>query len=239
MELLRSYIKRDRKKRDNQMSFVITIDGPAASGKSSVSRELAKRLGCDWVSTGSFYRGLAYVAQQTNANLDNEGDIAKLAQSKIWKVQMSPEKTHVVFDGKDVTAEAHQESVGLVASKISQYPTVRKMLLGAQRDCQTPKGLVAEGRDCGSVVFPNAELKIYLDADSENRALRRSQQTGSNAQEVEKQQKVRDNQDLTRTVAPLMAPQGAHIIDTSTMTLHEVVEHIEELSKSILTNKNK
>ena len=220
--------------RDLPMSFVITIDGPAASGKSSVSRELAKRLGCDWVSTGSFYRGLAYVAHETGIDLDNESEVAKLAQSNIWKVLMAPEKTHVMFNGKDVTSEAHQESVGLIASKISQYPTVRKMLLGAQRDCQTPKGLVAEGRDCGSVVFPQAELKIYLDADSENRALRRAQQAGTSAQEIEKQQKVRDNQDLTRAVAPLMAPEGAHVIDTSTMTLHEVVDHIEGLAREAI-----
>jgi cytidylate kinase len=224
-------------KRDGTMSFVITIDGPAASGKSSVSRELAKRLHCDWVSTGSFYRGLAYVAQQTNANLNNEAEIANLAQSDMWKVEIRPEKTHVLFNGKDVTSEAHQESVGLVASQISQYPTVRKMLLGAQRACLTPRGLVAEGRDCGSVVFPNAELKIYLDADSENRALRRAQQSGLSAgltkDDIEKQQKVRDNQDLTRTVAPLMAPEGAHIVDTSTMTLHEVVDFIEGLSNSL------
>lgn len=229
MELIKDYHKRD-----SRMSFVITIDGPAASGKSSVSRELAKRLNCDWVSTGSFYRGLAYVAQQTNANLDNESEIAKLAQSDIWSVKMGAEKTHVIFNGKDVTNEAHQESVGNVASKISQYPTVRKMLLGAQRDCQTPKGLVAEGRDCGSVVFPKAELKIYLDADSESRALRRAQQAGASAQEIEKQQKVRDNQDLNRTVAPLMAPEGSHVIDTGTMTLNEVVDYIQELSKSTL-----
>lgn len=220
--------------RDLPMSFVITIDGPAASGKSSVSRELAKRLGCDWVSTGSFYRGLAYVAHETGIDLDNESEVAKLAQSNIWKVLMASEKTHVMFNGKDVTFEAHQESVGLIASKISQYPTVRKMLLGAQRDCQTPKGLVAEGRDCGSVVFPQAELKIYLDADSENRALRRAQQAGTSAQEIEKQQKVRDNQDLTRAVAPLMAPEGAHVIDTSTMTLHEVVDHIEGLAREAI-----
>lgn len=227
------------RKRDLIMSFVITIDGPAASGKSSVSRELAKRLQCDWVSTGSFYRGLAYVAQETKTNLNSETDIATLAQSKIWKVEIKPESTHVIFNGKDVTAEAHQESVGLVASKISQYPSVRKMLLGAQRDCQSPKGLVAEGRDCGSVVFPNAQLKIYLDADSENRAQRRAQQSGLSKEDTEKQQKVRDNQDLTRKVAPLMAPEGAHIIDTSTMNLHEVVDHIEALAKTVLSSSTK
>jgi cytidylate kinase len=237
MELER--LEKENQKRDMIMSFVITIDGPAASGKSSVSRELAKRLLCDWVSTGSFYRGLAYVAQVTKTNLDSESDIAKLAQSKVWKVEIKPEKTHVIFNGEDVTDEAHKESVGLVASKISQYPTVRKMLLGAQRDCRTPKGLVAEGRDCGSVVFPNAELKIYLDADSENRAQRRAQQSGLSQEDTEKQQKVRDNQDLTRKVAPLMAPEGAHIIDTSTMTLHEVVDYIEDLSKTILSHSHK
>lgn len=229
MELIKDYHSRDL-----PMSFVITIDGPAASGKSSVSRELAKRLNCDWVSTGSFYRGLAFVAREMQANLDNESEIAELANSPLWKVEMSAEKTHVVFDGKDVTDEAHKESVGLIASKISQYPSVRKMLLGSQRNCQSPRGLVAEGRDCGSVVFPQAELKIYLDADSENRALRRAQQAGASAQEVEKQQKVRDNQDLTRAVAPLMAPEGAHIIDTSKMSLHEVVDHIEGLARDVI-----
>jgi cytidylate kinase len=231
--------KVENQKRDMIMSFVITIDGPAASGKSSVSRELAKRLQCDWVSTGSFYRGLAFVAQQTQTNLNSEADIAKLAQSNVWKVEIKPEKTHVIFNGKDVTDEAHQESVGLVASKISQYPAVRKMLLGAQRDCKTSKGLVAEGRDCGSVVFPNAELKIYLDADSENRAQRRAQQSGLSKEDTEKQQKVRDNQDLTRRVAPLMAPDGSHVIDTSTMTLHEVVDYIESLAKTVLSNASK
>ncbi len=225
-----------RRKRDLPMSFVITIDGPAASGKSSVSRELAKRLNCDWVSTGSFYRGLAYVAQQTDANLEDEQEIAKLAQSDIWKVEIQPDTSHVYFKGKDVTPEIHHESVGLVASKISQYPEVRRRLLGSQRECRSERGLVAEGRDCGSVVFPEAELKIYLDADTSNRAERRAQQNGLSKEDIEKLQKVRDNQDLTRTVAPLTTPEGAHVIDTSTMTLHEVVDTIEELSGPVLKN---
>lgn len=228
-----------RKKRDNLMGFVITIDGPAASGKSSVSRELAKRLDCEWVSTGSFYRGLAYVAQQTEANLEDEKEIAELAQSDIWSVEIQPDTSHVFFKGNDVTKEIHHESVGLVASRISQYPGVRKMLLGAQRECRSDRGLVAEGRDCGSVVFPDADLKIYLDADTSNRAERRAQQNGLSKEDIEKLQKVRDNQDLTRSVAPLMTPEGAHVIDTSTMTLLEVVDTIERLFVPVLASLNR
>jgi cytidylate kinase len=214
----------------SKKNFVITIDGPAASGKSSVSRELAKRLDCLWVSTCSFYRGLAYVAVQLQVNLDDEKELARIADSDIWSVRMGPEKTHVFFRGEDVTEKAHQESVGNVASKISQYSLVRKTLLEPQRRCQNPQGLVAEGRDCGSVVFPKANLKIYLTADSENRAQRRAQEKGLSKEDIEKLQKIRDNQDLTRQVAPMKAAEGSHIVDTSSMTLSEVVDHIEKLA---------
>lgn len=216
--------------------FVITIDGPAASGKSSVSRALAKILGCPWVSTGSFYRGLAYVAVQLKTNLNDEKAIVELAKSDIWSVEMGEEKTYVYFQGQDVTDEAHRESVGNAASQISQYPLVRKMLLEPQRRCRNSKGLVAEGRDCGSVVFPDADLKIYLTANSENRAQRRSQQSGVSKEDIEKLQKIRDNQDLTRTAAPMKIAQGAHVIDTSDMTLSQVVNQIQNLSQTILEN---
>jgi cytidylate kinase len=190
-------------------------------------------LGCEWVSTGSFYRGLAYVAIQLKADLDNEKELAKLAVDPVWSVEMGSEKTHVIFRGKDVTEAAHQESVGNVASKISQYPLVRKTLLEPQRRCRNNRGLVAEGRDCGSVVFPDAELKIYLTASSENRALRRSQQSGVSKEDIQKLQKIRDNQDLTRTEAPMKVAPGAHVIDTSEMTLPQVVEQIQSLSQTI------
>lgn len=215
-------------------SYVITIDGPAASGKSSVSRELSKRLLCPWVSTGSFYRGLGYVAMQMKVDLKDERKLAELAVSDIWSVHLGVEKTHVYFRGQDVTAEAHQEQAGTIASQISQYPMVRKMLLEPQRRVQSHRGLIAEGRDCGSVVYPYADLKVYLTADSEHRARRRAEEQGMVVEEVQKAQKTRDHQDLSRQTAPLQIPPGAQVVDTSHLTLLEVVDYVEGLARSFL-----
>ncbi len=215
-------------------SFVITIDGPAASGKSSVSRELSKRLLCPWVSTGSFYRGLGYVAMQMKVDLKDERKLAELAVSDIWSVHLGVEKTHVYFRGQDVTTEVHQEQAGTVASQISQYPMVRKMLLEPQRRVQSHRGLIAEGRDCGSVVYPYADLKVYLTADSEHRARRRAEEQGMVVEEVQKAQKTRDHQDLSRQTAPLQIPPGAQVVDTSHLTLLEVVDYVEGLARSFL-----
>lgn len=215
-------------------AFVITIDGPAASGKSSVSRELSKRLSCPWVSTGSFYRGLAYVAVKMNFDLKDERKLAELAVSDIWSVHLGAERTHVFFRGQDVTTEAHQEQTGNAASQISQYPMVRKMLLEPQRRVQSHCGLVAEGRDCGSVVYPYADLKIYLTADSEHRAKRRAEEQGMSLVDVQKAQKTRDHQDLSRKSAPLQVAEGAHVVDTSHLTLLEVVDYVEGLARSFL-----
>ena len=144
---------------------VITIDGPAASGKSSLSRELARRLGYAWISTGAFYRGLAFVAHAEAVDIHDEKLMASLSLSAIWSVQMSEKMTHVFLKGQDVTEEIFREHIGNLASTISQYPLVRQTLLDAQRRCAlNVKGLIAEGRDCGSVVFPQAQVKIYLTA---------------------------------------------------------------------------
>lgn len=206
------------------MGYVITIDGPAASGKSSVSRELSKKLQIPWVSTGAFYRGLAYVAQQLKTDLDNPIALSELCFSKSWKIVMTTEKTQVWFGQNDVTAFISHEDVGNIASRISHFPEVRQSLLDHQRSCAFEnKGLVAEGRDCGTVVFPRAEVKIYLTARSENRASRRAQELGLDKDVLEVQQKQRDNQDANRKVAPLQVPQDALVIDTSELTLDDVV----------------
>lgn len=213
------------------MSEVITIDGPAASGKSSVSRELAKKLGWSWVSTGSFYRGLAYVAEQLSYDFDNESALADLALKRdIWEIQLDIDKTKVIYKGQDVTSQAHRESMGTLASRVSQYPEVRQNLLKAQRDCANqPNGLIAEGRDCGSVVFPEARVKIYLTANQEDRASRRAMEMGKNAADIEKAQKERDARDKERKVAPLQIPENAHVIDTSKLNLEQVVEKVSLL----------
>ncbi len=215
------------------MGFVITIDGPAASGKSSVSRELSRLFKVPWVSTGAFYRGLAYVAIQQKIDLTDIVALTELAMSDIWRVEMTTEKTRVWYKNQDVTDFIFQEDVGNVASKISHYPEVRSSLLDHQRLCAfADRGLVAEGRDCGTVVFPQAEVKVYLTASSENRAQRRAQELGLDEKELAVQQKQRDEQDSTRKVAPLQIPEDALVVDTTKMSLNDVIEKIYQFAKN-------
>lgn len=207
------------------MKKIITVDGPAASGKTSVSRELARKLGFNWISTGAFYRGLGYAALNLGVDIQNEKELAKLVRDPRWEVRMSEEFSQVFFNGTDVTSQIASDQVGALSSKISAYPLVREALLGAQRDTlkQAQKGLVAEGRDCGTVVFPQAHTKIFLTARAENRAARRAQELGANVYEVQKSQTIRDHQDSTRKIAPMAQARDAHVIDTSLLNLDEVI----------------
>ncbi len=207
--------------------MVITIDGPAASGKSSVSRELAQRLGWQWVSTGAFYRGLAFAALQLQIDLDDVQALSDLTHNPVWSVKMEPDRTRVYFRSQDVTDQIAHEDVGSFASKVSHYPSVRKALLDAQRDCSKgPHGLVAEGRDCGTVVFPKAEAKVYLTANSEHRAARRAAELGLDQGETVKAQQQRDLQDSTRKVAPMAIPEDALVVDTTSLNLDQVVDAV-------------
>ncbi|XGC81705.1 (d)CMP kinase [Bdellovibrio bacteriovorus] len=215
------------------MGMVVTIDGPAASGKSSVSRELARRLGWNWVSTGAFYRGLAFAALQLQIDLDDVKALAELTHNPVWKVMMEDDRTRVYFDGDDVTDLIAHEDVGNFASKVSHYPEVRKALLEAQRNCSNgPQGLVAEGRDCGTVVFPQAQAKVYLTAHSEHRAARRAAELGLDQEDMAKAQKQRDHQDSTRKVAPMAVPEDAFVVDTTTLNLEQVVEKVVNYVKA-------
>lgn len=219
--------------------MVITIDGPAASGKSSVSRELARRLGWNWVSTGAFYRGLAFVALQKQVNLSDVQSLVRLITDPIWSVQLTPTKTSVVYNGQDVTDLIAHEEVGNYASKISHYPEVRQQLLKNQRILsEGPDGLIAEGRDCGTVVFPQANVKIYLTASSENRAARRAAELGMEQQELVEAQKKRDEQDSTRKAAPLQIPENALVLDSTSLSLNEVVNQVEVFVKNKLNSVN-
>lgn len=208
---------------------IITVDGPAASGKSSVSRELAKRLGWSWVSTGAFYRGLGLAALELQIDLDDSHRLVELAQDRqVWDVVMQPLNTQVYFRQKEVTHLIGHEDVGAIASRISQIPLVRAALLQAQRDCYSRSQfrLVAEGRDCGTVVFPQAVSKIYLVADELKRATRRALEQGAGIEEISQLQKQRDHQDQNRQVAPLTMAQGAHLVDTSDLDLEQVVQTV-------------
>lgn len=194
-----------------------------------MSREVAKRIGWSWVSTGAFYRGLAYIAYAQKADMTNEAAIVKLASSSDWSVLMTPEETCVMMGPKDVTSEIGREEVGSLASKISSFPKVRAALLDAQRQCaRGVTGLVAEGRDCGTVVFPSAQVKIFLTARAEDRAARRALEEGRDLDQLMTEQQKRDAQDANRKAAPLQAPADAHIIDTTDLSFAEVVDRVEE-----------
>ena len=206
---------------------LITIDGPSASGKSSVSRLVAKELGWKWVSTGAFYRGLALASIKEGVAPSDNQKLLTLVDSDLWKVQLTPGDTEVFYKGENVTAEIAGEEVGAVASQISQIPEVRQALLERQRRCFTEEsGLVAEGRDCGTVVFPKAAVKIYLTASPALRAMRRSSEEGVDQEKTQELQKLRDSQDSGRKVAPLKEADGSLKIDSSFLSLEEVVAEV-------------
>ncbi|MCB9026699.1 MAG: (d)CMP kinase [Bdellovibrionaceae bacterium] len=214
---------------------VVTIDGPAASGKTSVSRELAQRLGWSWVSTGAFYRGLAYVAIKEKANLDNEKELVALVHKANWQVCMSPDRTQFLYNDKDVTDEIYKEEIGSAASQIGRHKKFRESLITAQRNCVSKvNGLIAEGRDCGTVIFPMAQVKFYLTAKSESRAQRRADEQGANLMQTLEAQKQRDKQDKNRAAAPLQIPENAHIVDTSEWDLQQVIEHLDSIVRAEL-----
>ena len=216
-------------------TIIVTIDGPAASGKSSLSRELARRFGWGWVSTGAFYRGLAYLAWKVQAPLNDEKRLLQLVSDPSWEVRMSTEQTKVFWMGHDVTDEIGREEIGTLASRISQFPSVRLALLVPQRACaHGAEGLIAEGRDCGTIVFPDAQIKIFLTASSENRAARRALDEGKPLDETHSAQQQRDARDATRKAAPMSASADSHLIDTSNMNLDEVVQHVETLIRASL-----
>ena len=205
---------------------LITIDGPSASGKSSLSRSLAKKLSWKWLSTGVFYRGLAYLALAQKT--EEEKKIANLIDIEDWVVRLAEEKTCFIYKGADITPEVYTERVDELASKLAGFSLVRKALLPYQRDCfqqNNQQGLVAEGRDCGTVVFPFASLKIYLTAADNIRAARRASQRGSlPVDDVIALQKKRDEQDISRADSPLRKPEGAFIIDAGACDFDEMVE---------------
>lgn len=212
---------------------LITIDGPSASGKSSVSRALAGKLGWPWVSTGAFYRGLAIAAIRKGADINDSEAMESLAKDGVWEVRLSQADTLVFFDGEDVTAEISGEEVGGVASQISQIPNVRSALLERQRHCFVPEtGLVAEGRDCGTVVFPQATAKIFLTASPALRAMRRSEEESQDVEKTKELQKQRDALDSGRKVAPLKVADGALQVDSSFLSLDEVVTEVLKYAKA-------
>lgn len=218
---------------------VITIDGPSGSGKGTISQIVAQRLGWNLLDSGALYRLLALAARQAGIPLDNEAVLAVLA--KKLDVQFvagtdaqSPSQNQVMLEGQDVGALLRSEQCGNDASKIAALPAVREALLDRQRAFRAPPGLVADGRDMGSVIFPDADLKIFLTASAERRALRRHKQLKDKGVDVKIPDLVeeiaeRDERDSTRSVAPMAPARDAVVLDSSDLSIEQVVARVMDL----------
>ena len=214
-----------------EKKFIITIDGPAGAGKSTVSYTLAKKLNYIYLDTGALYRGLAYKALKFKISLDDVSALTDLCSSTNVVLKNIEGQMKVSVDGEDVEEKIRTEEVGLAASKISTFAVVRERLLNLQREAGAEGGIVAEGRDMGSVVFPHADYKFYLDANLEERIKRRYKELLEKGASVEhksiqKDMFARDKQDKQREIAPLKAPDTAIIIDSDNLSAAEVVDKI-------------
>jgi len=211
--------------------LLITIDGPAGAGKTTVSREVARRLGYTYVDTGALYRGVALAVQNEKCSTDDEERIAQICNSLSLRFKNGPTGSRLCLNEDDVTDRIRSQEITMLASALSAKAVVRNYLLGLQRELGRGGGVVFEGRDMGTVVFPDADAKFFLAADLSVRALRRTKellQKGHHIDldEVEKTMAMRDRNDSTRALAPLRPAQDAVHIDSSTMDIDEVVDVI-------------
>ena len=216
------------------MSFIVAVDGPAGSGKGTVTKKIAQKLDFINLDTGATYRCLALEVLRKGIDLNNEEKIIELANNIDIKIDSTKEGDIVYLNGEDVTKKIRQENVTKIVSQVSAIIPVRTKMVELQRNLSKGKKVIVEGRDIGTVVFPNANLKIYLDASSEVRAKRRQKQNEengitSNYEEVLKQIIQRDNNDKNKKVGALKKADDAILIDTSEMTIEEVVDTIEKL----------
>jgi CMP/dCMP kinase len=213
---------------------VLAIDGPSGSGKGTISRLVAQRLGWNLLDSGALYRIVALAGQRAGLKADDETGHAQLAETvqiRFGVTAAGGEQVLLGEEGADVTRDIRSEEAGQDASRIAVWPQVRAALLGRQRDFAQPPGLVADGRDMGTVVFPAARLKIFLTASVEERARRRHNQlkdkgSGASLAALSLEIAERDRRDSTRTVAPLRPAEDAILLDSTHLRIDEVVEQV-------------
>ena len=206
---------------------VMTLDGPAGAGKGTVSRAIAKALGWHYLDSGAIYRALAVTVQDANVSLEDVDGIVELAKQMNLSFE-SGDVPAVILDGKNISERITTEICGNITSKIAAYGPVRQALLQKQREFRKPPGLVADGRDMGTVVFADAQFKVFLTATAEERARRRYKQLKEIGIDVSltglaKEIEERDRRDIERSVAPLKMAEDAVLVDSSDMSIEEVI----------------
>jgi cytidylate kinase len=208
---------------------VVTVDGPSGAGKGTLCMLLAKKLGFQLLDSGAIYRVLALAAIHHGVDTESEDALVPLATHLDVQFIAEGDLVKVILEGEDVSGELRKEETGMAASKVAALPRVREALLRRQRAFETAPGLVADGRDMGTVVFPQAQAKIFLDASAEERANRRLKQLQDKGLDVRftdllSEIQERDDRDRNRPVAPLRPAEDALVLDSTSMTIDEVVE---------------
>jgi cytidylate kinase len=220
--------------------LVIAIDGPAGSGKSTLAALLARKYNYTNIETGAMYRALAFEAIERGVSLDDETKLAELAKRSQIDLVPNPDGNRVLLDGKDVTECLRSQEVTDGASKVSVHPAVREWMVAAQQKMGAGGGIVMEGRDIGTKVFPNADVKIFLDAAPEIRGTRRFQQSPAEAAHeasVVAELQARDQRDRTRANSPLAPAADAILIDSTYLTLDQVLARAVEVIEERLSRR--
>jgi cytidylate kinase len=212
-------------------AFVVTIDGPAGAGKSTTARAVAARLGFLYVDTGALYRALALKVEHGGIAPDDRAAVDRCARETVIALSGSPDRPHVWLDGAEVSDQIRTPGVSELSSRLAAQPAVRSRLVEVQRSLRDRGPLVAEGRDLGTVVFPDAEVKIYLDADLDTRARRRFRERERlglpmTLDEVREELARRDDRDRGREASPLAVAPGARVLDTSSLSIEGQVEAV-------------
>lgn len=213
---------------------VLTIDGPSGSGKGTLAQQMAQRLGWHYLDSGAIYRVLAQAALKHQIDLTDETALASIAGQLDVQFVLKDEQLQVVLEGEDVSLLIRSEQAGNAASKVAAFPAVRAALLQRQRDFRKPPGLVTDGRDMGTVVFPDAAFKVFLTANAEVRAERRYKQLkekgiDSNLSDLVAEISERDERDTQREVAPLRPADDAVILDSTQLGIEAVLEKVSAL----------
>ena len=208
--------------------LLIAIDGPAGAGKTTASRALANRLGYRYIDTGALYRGVAYEVIRQAVDPEDDSDLERLCRRLKLRFVEDKGSLRLFSEGTDISDQIRTPQITMLASTVSARPVIRKYLLDLQRKLGQEKSAVFEGRDMGTVVFPNADLKFFLDASTRKRALRRFEElklkTNQTLKEVENEIQQRDRNDSTRDLSPLKPAEDAIMIDSTDLTVNEVVD---------------